>query len=133
MDYIKQIKKDFHSNCKEMTKHFKNFNKNEEFDINLFLNLCTDYDYLHIEDQKELEKFVLDNTVFFKLINKCKNNILLIQHYKISEKFTKKELDYYNEMCDIINDLQFSKQFKVNLLKKRIIKNDNIEKTNSDI
>lgn len=118
---IKEIRKDFRFYSKELAKYFKHFYKIKDDDIDFFCYQSYQYDYLENDDQKELETIVLNNEEFFKLVNKCKINIQLIQYYNATEFFTKKELDDYSEMFNVLRDMEFSNKLKVNLMKKTMI------------
>jgi len=119
---LKKIKKDFNQYSKELAKYFKHFYKIQDDDIDFFCYKSYQYDYLEPEEQHELENIVLNNEEFFKLVGKCKINIKLIQHYNVTETFSQKELDLYAEMFNVLRDMEFSKQFKINLMKKTMIK-----------
>ena len=125
MDKIKQIRKDFNIYSKKLSKHFKNFYKALDDDIDYFCYASRDYDFMTQDEQAELENIVLSHEEFFMLVNKCKHNLFLVQYYNVTDKFTQKELDLYSELFNVLNDMQFSKQFKINLLKKKVIVNEN--------
>jgi len=118
---IKQIRKNFNRNSKILAKYFKHFYKIQDDDIDFFCYKSYQYDYLEPEEQEELEKIVLNNEEFFKFVNKCKINLELVKHYNLTEHFTKKELDNYSEMFNVLRDMEFSKQLKVTLMKKTMI------------
>ena len=130
---IKEIRKDFNKYSKELARYFKHFYKIKDDDIDYFCYNSYQYDYLTQEEQEELENIVLNNAEFFKLVGKCKINIQLIQEYNVTEKFSKSELNDYAEMFNVLRDMEFTKQLKVNLMKKTMIdcekgKTDNFEK-----
>jgi len=136
---IKQIKKQFFKQIKEFDEYLKIYNKNHDDDLNYFYYNSCYYDEYPRDEQEELEKVVLDKEDFFKLVGKLKINIKLLQLYGIVEQLNKKELDLYFYMLRNLNDLQFSKNFKVNLMKKTMIdftkqRNDNsIEENDYEI
>ena len=136
---IKQIKKQFFKQIKEFDEYLKIYNKNHDDDLNYFYYNSCYYNKYPRDEQEELEKVVLDKEDFFKLVGKLKINIKLLQLYGIVEQLNKKELDLYIYMLRNLNDMQFSKQFKVNLMKKTMIdftkqRNDNsIEKNDHEI
>ena len=125
MDKIKQIRKDFNVYSKKLNKYFKQFYKTLDDDIDYFCYASRDYDYFPQDEQEELENIVLSHEEFFMLVNKCKHNLFLVQYYNVTDKFSQKELDSYSKMHSVLNDMQFSKQFKINLLKKKVIVNEN--------
>lgn len=118
---IKQIRNDFNRYSKLLAKYFKHFYKIKDDDIDYFCYNSYQYDYLNQEEQEELENIVLNNAEFFKLVGKCKINIQLIQEYNVTEKFSKSELNDYAEMFNVLRDMEFTKQLKVNLMKKTMI------------
>ena len=121
IEKIKELRKDFRYYSKELAKCFKYLRKIKDDDIDFFCYKSYQYDYLEPEDQEELEKIVLNNEEFFKLIGKCKINIQLIQHYNATEIFSQKELNDYSEMFNVLRDMEFSKLLKINLMKKTMI------------
>ena len=107
MDNIKQIKKEFHQCCKELAWHFKQFYKTNNDDIEYFLCINMEYDYLVDEYQEELEQIVFKHEEFFKLVNKCKRNLEKIEIFNVCDTFTKKELSLHSEMTNILKDIEF--------------------------
>ena len=130
MDKTNQIRKDFNKNSKALAKYFKHFYKIQDDDIDFFCYKSYQYDYLEPEEQEELEKIVLNNEEFFKLVGKCKINLELVKIYNVTEKFSKKELDDYAEMFNVLRDMEFSKLLKIKLMKKTMI---NFEKAKQNL